>query len=122
MDKTTIYIGGNVPSSKNSRFWTGHMLIASKPVRKYIEDTEYDWMVNKSKFLTMIEGMTPPYKIHFKFIRDSKRRFDYCNAVQVIQDLMVKHQWIEDDNADYVIPVFDEYEYKKGDGGVVISV
>lgn len=122
MAKDTIYIAGNVPSSKNSRLWTGYMLIASKPVRKYIADTEYEWMANKSKFLKMIEGLTPPYKIHFKFIRDSKRRFDYANAVQVIQDLMVKHQWIEDDNADYLVPVFDDYEYKKNDGGVVISL
>lgn len=122
MEKQSIYIGGNVPSSKNSKMWTGHMLISSKGVRDYIEKTQYEWMVNKSKFLTMIEGLTPPYKIHFKFIRDSKRRFDYVNALQCPLDLMVKYGYLEDDSADYVIPILEVYEYKKGDGGVVISV
>lgn len=122
MDKNSIYIAGNVPSSKNSKMWTGRMLISSKGVRKYISDTEYEWMANRSKFLKMIEGLTLPYKIHFKFIRDSKRRFDYVNALQCPLDLMVKYGWLEDDSADYVIPMVEVHEYRKNDGGVVISV
>ena len=117
-----IYISGNVPSSKNSKMWTGRMLISSKTVRKYIAATEYDWMANKSKFLTMIDGLEKPYKIHFKFIRDSKRRFDYINALQCPLDLMVKNGYLEDDNADNVIPVIEPYEYKKGEGGLILSV
>jgi len=122
MDNNTIYIAGNVPSSKNSKMWTGRMLISSKVVRNYIVNTEYDWMSNKSKFLSMIEGKEKPYRICFKFIRDSKRRFDYVNALQCPLDLMVKYQWLEDDNADCVIPVFVPYEYRKNDGGVEITV
>lgn len=122
MEKQSIYIAGNVPSSKNSKMWTGRMLISSKQVRKYISDTEYEWMVNKSKFLSMIEGLEKPYRISFKFIRDSKRRFDYVNALQCPLDLMVKYGWIEDDNADCIIPVIEPYEYRKGEGGLNISI
>ena len=35
-----IFIPGNVPSSKNSKQWTGKMLINSKSVRKYIKNTK----------------------------------------------------------------------------------
>lgn len=121
MEDNKIYIPGNVPSSKNSKMWTGRRLISSKLVRDYTDSTQYDFMINKQKFLKMIEGKKKPYKIHFKFIRDSKRKFDYINPLQTIQDLM-KHGWIEDDNADILLPVFDEYEYRRGEGGVIISI
>ena len=38
-----IYIKGNVPSSKNSKRWTGKMLINSKIVMEYKKNTAYDW-------------------------------------------------------------------------------
>ena len=120
MTQSTIYIPGNVPSSKNSKQWTGRMLISSKQVRNYISNTQDHWMLNKTTFLKMIEGKEKPYRIHFKFIRDSKRRFDYINPMQTVQDLMVKYQWIEDDSADHILPVIEPYGYMKNDGGVEI--
>ena len=35
---------------------------------------------------------------------------------------MVKHGWIEDDNADNLIPVFDKYKYDKKNPGVIIKI
>ena len=46
-----IFIAGNVPSSKNSKVWTGKYLVHSKTVRNYISKTKQDWLSNKEKFL-----------------------------------------------------------------------
>ena len=35
---------------------------------------------------------------------------------------MVKHEWIVDDNAENIIPVFNQYEYDKGNPGVYIEI
>jgi hypothetical protein len=70
----------------------------------------------------MLKGKTPPYRIEFTFIRDKHKKFDYINAAQIVQDLMVKNKWLEDDNCDVLIPVFAPYQYKKDDGGVIIRV
>ncbi len=117
-----IYIPGNVPSSKNSKQWTGRALVDSKVTRTYKENTELIYKLKKSEFHKLLEGLEPPYRVAFQFIRDSKRRFDYHNAIQVVADLMVKYEWLEDDNADCMIPEFIPYEYKKNDGGVKIYV
>lgn len=53
----------------------------------------------------MIKGLQKPLMIGFHFVRDSKRKYDYCNMLQICQDMMVKHQWIEDDNVDEMYPV-----------------
>ncbi|WP_064610360.1 RusA family crossover junction endodeoxyribonuclease [Streptobacillus moniliformis] len=120
--KNKIFIKGNVPSSKNSKQWTGKFLINSKTVSKYLKEYEIQWITNKSEFLKMLENKETPYKIHFKFIRDSRRKFDYHNVVQLPCDLMTKHGWLEDDAADNIIPIFEEYEYDKQNPGVYIWV
>ena len=117
-----IFIPGNTPSSKNSKRWTGRFLINSKVVMKYKKAVEYDFLKNKATFKRMLEGKEKPYKIQFKFVRDSKRRFDLINACQLPLDLMVEYGWIDDDNADEVIPVFDYYEYDKKNAGCYITV
>ena len=118
----TIFIPGNVPSSKNSRVWTGRFLVSSKSTSKYIKASAPDWVKYQKRFLKMIEGKEKPYKIGFYFIRDSKRKFDLINAAQMPCDLMTKNGWIEDDNADEIIPVFLGYEVNRETAGVIISI
>ena len=117
-----IFIGGNVPSSKNGKRWTGKMLIHSKTVMTYISATKADYLSNKEKFKAMLVGKEAPYKISFEFIRGSRHRFDYINPCQTVQDLMVKYGWIEDDNCEFIIPSFEPYTYNKEEAGVVIRV
>jgi len=117
-----IFIPGNVPSSKNSKQWTGKMLINSKATRKYISNTRIYYMKNKMKFRKMLKNKRRPYKIYFKFIRGTKHKFDYLNPAQTVQDLMVKNGWIMDDNCDEMMPIFDKYEYDKNNCGVHIWV
>ena len=117
-----IFIAGNVPSSKNSKVWTGKYLVHSKTVRNYIKKTKYDWIENRELFEQLTKDKEMPYKVEFTFIRNSKRKFDYINPCQTVQDLMVQYEYIQDDNCDCMIPSFGEYKYDKENSGVIIKV
>ena len=115
-----IFIKGNVCSSKNSKIWTGKFLVHSKATQKYIKATELEWVMNAKVFQGVIHEF--PIRCSFKFIRGTRHRFDYVNAAQICLDLMSKYGWIEDDNADVIIPVFKQYEYNKEAPGVWIEI
>jgi hypothetical protein len=117
-----IFIPGNVPSSKNGRVWTGKYFVASKATQKYWRASKQDWIDNREAFVNAVQDMPKPYKIRFKFIRNSVRLFDYVNPLQTILDLMVEHKWLEDDNADVIIPKFMPYEIDYLQPGVIITV
>lgn len=120
----SIYIPGDVPSSKNSKVWTGKHLVHSKAAGRYIANTKPIYSNKRilKAFAKAINSTSPPYKMSFTFIRGSRRKFDYVNMAQLPLDLMVKHEWIVDDNADYIIPKFKEYLYRKEHPGVIISI
>lgn len=117
-----IFIPGNVPSSKNSRINTKNGSFASKTVKSYLNNLGIQsyssskklvkGYVNKPNlienlredFLKQTSGKQLPLEIGFHFIRDSKRKFDFHNIVQVVLDLMTAHDLIIDDNMDCVIP------------------
>lgn len=116
------FIKGNVPSLKNSKQWTGKLLISSKRVLEYERATRNQYQTAAPFIMNEFFGKTKPYRISFKFIRGSKHKFDYINAVQLPLDLFVKYGILEDDNADEVIPVFEPYEYDKNNSGVIIKI
>ena len=68
----TWFIPGNVPSSKNSRQWTGKYFVASKSVQQWRRDTKPYWIKFKDEFLEELEGLGQPYYISFEFIRKTK--------------------------------------------------
>lgn len=125
-----IWVPFNVPSSKNSRVNTKHGSFASKTVKAYLNNLGIQsyssskkivkGYVNKpnlieelrSEFLKEIEGKELPLEIGFHFVRDSKRKFDFHNIVQVILDLMTASDIIIDDNMDCVIPFALKLDYK----------
>lgn len=123
-----IFIKGNVPSSKNSKQIfknqkTGKMFItSSKTVKAYLSNFEYQYDIFAKEFKKEIKSRAKPYKIGFYFVRDSKRKFDYININQIVQDLMVQHGWLLDDNCEELIPVFLGYEVDKSNPGVRIEV
>lgn len=119
-----IFIPGNVPSSKNST-WAKiingrRIVLPSKQTVEYKKNTKDYWELYKKEFQNQLDSK--PYKIGFKFIRGSKHKFDYVNPLQTIQDEMVKHNWLEDDTADELLPIFLPYEYDKNNPGVYIEV
>ena len=122
-----IFISGNTPSSKNSKEFvtlkTGKtLLINSETVQKYLKESKADWLINKNEFLKMLKDKEKPYKVELFFIRDSKRKFDYINAAQIVFDLMQHYGYIEDDDSTNVIPIFKGFEIDKVRAGVEIEV
>ena len=120
--KKEWFIPGNVPSSKNGRRWTGKYFIASKTVMNYRKATKEYFVKYSSEFQKAIKDMELPIHIEFTFVRGTKHKFDYINPAQTVQDDMVKHKWIEDDNANYMIPYFGKYKYDKNEPGVFIKL
>jgi hypothetical protein len=116
------FIPGNVPSSKNGKRWTGKYLISSKTVMKYRKDTTKVYKKLAASFKKELVKYDLPVIISFKFIRGTRHKFDYINPAQTVQDDMVKHGWIEDDNMTYLIPHFEPYEYNKENPGVEIKI
>ena len=122
-----IFIAGNTPSSKNSKQFVTlkngkTLLINSKTVQKYLKESKADWLINKNEFLKTLKSKEKPYRIELYFIRDSRRRFDYINAAQIIFDLMQEYRYIEDDDSQNIIPVFKGFEVDKARAGVEIRV
>lgn len=113
-------MAGNMPSSKNSKQFTGRFLVNSKTVQKYLKTYSTQWKDEDtiSKFKSYITDDCYPIKLHMVFIRDSRRKFDYINAAQLMCDLMVKYGWLPDDSMEYLIPVFDGYVVDKDNSGV----
>ena len=117
-----IFIPGNVPSSKNSRINTSKGSFASKTVKSYLNSLGIQsyssskklvkGYVNKPNlienlredFLKQTSGKQLPLEIGFHFVRDSRRKFDFHNIVQVVLDLLTASDFIIDDNMDCVIP------------------
>jgi len=131
---TTFYIPHNVPSSKNGKIKTRWGLITSEATRDWVKKTQNYFTHYRADFLKALEGKEKPYRISFRFVRATQHAFDYVNALQTIQDMMTggfkknkledttHRKWIDDDNADVLLPVLEPYEYKKNDGGVYITI
>ena len=140
-----IFIPGNVPSSKNSRINTKNGSFASKTVKAYLNSLGIQsyssskklvkGYVNKPNlienlredFLKQTSGKQLPLEIGFHFVRDSRRKFDFHNIVQVVLDLLTASDFIIDDNMDCVIPFALKIESKfysvnKEQSGVWIKI
>lgn len=128
-EEELIYIPGNVASSKNGRQFNIKLKrsLDSKSTQKYKRISKNSFIDLKHEFLKLLEGKEKPYKIGFHFIRDSRRKFDFVNPIQSVQDLMVQYGWLEDDNITEMLPfplkVDDEwYSVDKENTGVLIKV
>ena len=116
------FIPGNVPSSKNGRRWTGKYFIASKAVVNYRKIAKKFYQEYAEEFKEELQKYDLPVSIGFEFIRGSRHKFDYINPAQTVQDDMVKHGWLEDDNAENINPYFIQYKYDKKNPGVWIEI
>lgn len=120
-----IFIPFNCPSLKNSKIATTigrgankrTILLPSKTVKNYLQKLgikKYgshgveSYATRPNLFRHAVGdyflGCPKPVIVGFHFIRDSRRKFDFHNAVQIIADLLVAHGFIEDDNMDFFIP------------------
>lgn len=107
MDNYIRLIGKNVPSSKNSKQITkSGKIISSKLTREYVKWALPLLIEQKEKWDFLTSNLQPPYKIGFKLFRDSARRYDFINIIQVLADLLVKVGYIIDDNTKNFIPYY----------------
>ena len=88
----------------------------------YRKNTKSYYADYAEEFKKALANCELPVYIEFEFIRSTKHKFDYINPAQTVQDDMVKHGWIEDDNADNMVPVFAKYSYDKKNPGVIIRL
>ena len=75
-------------------------------IQKYRKEKATLFYDDGLKFRTLTEKMSKPLQVGFFFINSTKHEFDLINKTQTIQDLMVVHGWIDDDNADNLIPYY----------------
>ena len=138
-----IFIAGNVPSSKNSRINTSRGSFASKTVTKYLRGlgiqsyssskktvTEYKTRENIFKCIFEDAEWVKPDKcivLGFHFVRGGRRRWDFHNIVQCVADLLTAHDYIVDDDMDWLVPMPYKrdgkwYSYDKVHPGVYIKI
>lgn len=138
-----IFIPFNTPSLKNSKIKTSRGVFRSKTVSKYLREIgvqnyspsrkevkEYKTRPNlfreafeKAKW----EKPETVIVLGFHFVRGTRHKFDFGNISQAPLDLMTAHDFIEDDNMDFVIPMPYKkkgkwYTYSKENPGVFIKV
>ena len=117
-----IFIPFNTPSLKNSKVYTSRGVFPSPAVKKYLQKigvkkyscsmgTFENYKTRPNLFDRTVEPMREtlltrkaPHEIGLFFIRNSKRKFDWINAAQIVCDLLTAHGVIEDDNMDVLIP------------------
>lgn len=135
-----IFIPGQVVSKKNSQsaiqlplkgarkcYSCGKMhpsrgmITPSKAYQAYERSTKALYARLAPDFRKLIENSSAPYRIAFQFIRGRKGRFDYSNLVEGVQDSMTKADWILDDEADVMLPVFIPYVIDRENPGVIIA-
>lgn len=136
-----IFVPFNTPSSKNSKIATSKGVFHSKTVMSYLRNLGIQHYSGSKKTVTEYKTKPNLFRLAFKdwekptefiklglhFIRDSKRDADFTNICQIIFDLMVAHDFIEDDSMRYVLPFPLEidgkyFSFNKDNPGVVIKI
>lgn len=117
-----IFIPNDVPSSKNGKTWTGKYLVSKPAVARYEKEAKAIFKNNAQLFRQVTADIELPLRLHFQFHRKTKRRFDYINIAQLLCDMMVRYDWIDDDDASHLLPVFEPFTYNKDSPGVTISL
>jgi len=136
--KLEWFVTYNVPALKNSkqiipRKGGGFLIIPSKKHKEYVTATAMQYTMYGIEFRRAVKlfGLSYPLHIEFTFIRSSKHSFDYGNILQTCEDIMkdkvkkgvvIEKGWFPDDSADYILPVFKQYEYDKQNPGVRIRL
>ena len=100
------------------------MVVSSSLTQRYVKATEWHYKMFGAEFRKVVKKreLEYPLRVKFTFVRDTKRTFDYINAAQIVQDLMVKNEWLPDDNMNYLVPVFGDYRVDKKEPGVIIEL
>jgi len=136
-----IFLNANIPSLKNSKI---QGRFPSKTVTKWLrlygiksysasrKDVQFFVRIKKQydmgEILAPIKELTKyPLKMSFHFVRNSRHKWDFGNACQIVTDLMTAFDVIPDDNVEYILPFPLEidgkyWHYDKITPGVFVKV
>jgi hypothetical protein len=137
------FIKENIPSLKNSKISTKQGVFSSPTVQKFLRKYGIKHYSSGKKVVEVYKTIPMtfpveelkdlfkdskwPIEIGFHFVRNSRHRFDFVNAVQIILDLFTAFDVIPDDSMDFVIPrafkINDKfYTYNKENPGVYVKI
>lgn len=117
-----IWIPFNVPSSKNGKIKTRWGITDSKAVKLWRKNTKEYWEKYRDQFAHLVNTNPMPIFVHLTFVRKGGALFDYVGPTETIMDEMVKYQWINDDNAYQIVPIFGKFRIDKDNPGVEIRI
>lgn len=117
-------IGQNVPSKKNSKIITKSKRVISSKLVQYYERWATPLLKQQLPiWQQMIQNKPLPLKVSFYFYRDSKRKWDFVNIIQIIADLMQKEGYLIDDDTKNFIPLYKGEEVtNKKEAGVIMTI
>lgn len=141
----SIFIAGNIPSLKNSKVKTSKGIFPSKTVSKFLKSYGIKSFSSQKKLVFGYKNTpdtfrpialklkkelletTTPYKIQFYFVRGTRHRFDFGNAVEILADIFTAYDVWEDDNCDNFLPfpwIINNscYEVNKDKPGVYLKI
>lgn len=143
---TEIFIPGNVPALKNGKIKAKNGVFSAPSIGKYLRSLGIQSYNSRKKTVKpYVDKNRPNYfesirkdivnnvnrdsqtLFYFHFVRKSKHRFDFGNAVELLSDLFTSHNFIEDDSMDYFLPFPYKrdgkwYSYDKDNPGVYILI
>lgn len=123
-----IDIKGEIHSSKNSKRIftnrrTGKPFITKSAASKRDETEIVAQLLEQLHvWRAATSGLPHPMCVGFAFRRKTKARFDYINIAQGICDAMVEANYLPDDSAEYLIPVFMPYVVDKHNPGCTLTI
>jgi len=136
----SLFINGNVPSSKNSKI-KGRFF--SKTVQKYLRSygiksfsarrkvvegyKTIPMTFPKGELKEMFKDVKYPTEIYFRFVRGTRHKCDFHNMTQILFDLFTAFDIIPDDDMDHVVARCIKkdntfYDYDKENPGVYIKL
>jgi hypothetical protein len=80
-------------------------LLDSPSVSKYKKTFGFQWSNKELIDRFKNHCNNKPIIVGFHFIRDSARKYDFINALQLPLDLMRDNGWIIDDNINEILPI-----------------
>lgn len=96
------------------------ILLDSEATERYKQERKIFYEKMGYDFVQCIKGRPLPVLLGMMFLRSTVQDFDFNNATQVVQDMLVAESILPDDNCNYVLPWPLGVIYKKGIPGVII--
>ena len=121
-----VFIPGEVPSSKNSKrivkVGKHPKIIDSKATMAYRKSTKDYFSSLLNDWLALTGNREYPLVIYYYLIRQTKRKFDFHNAIQIVADLGTDSGWWPDDDMNHTLFVPTGYSVDKTNPGIKLWV